>query len=620
MVSLPVRGSGSHEVSSHGILLHDPWTPCEPASDEARLTIVQITDVYTLDNFASLKTLIAETKALSKSKVISVLTGDFLAPYLLSSVDHGFGMMTALVKTPIDYLTWGNHEADIDHRTVCQHVKNFPGIWLNTNMQDHEAMSHQQPFDIVEITSPDGTHRRRIGLIAVLSDDPGLYAHFKSPGAFGGANIEDPWQTLAKYKTLLEGPKYKCDLVIPFQHLYTPDDYKTCHQFNFPLLLGGHDHHRVDVVVESTRLLKPVSDDKTWRLRRCQKCVSPRLAYLSKGLDAIYATVVDICWRPTDKEPSIKARFVKVADWKPDPGLHLENVGAYDALLPLRNTELSLVSPEFEPLSSVNARGCVTSMGRLICSLIWSALNAIQRQGMVDAVLLMGGNIRGGTAYPKGGFFSLEALEAEIQDDEVLGIVQMPGWVLSEGVRATHAGGPRPGWMQYDIGVEQDGPGGPVVKVAGKPLQKNKMYRVATKISDLTNGQSPPFTGYYKSHPELLPQKGAYLNIRAELMTYFAWNVWCKLLAPGQQEHIERFEHLDLNQDGVVSVEEIHAALRDTAGLSVHDHEMSLARTVHSYANQNGDGKVTLKDFEQFLEKYTDFIRKLEVVPFSVGF
>jgi 2',3'-cyclic-nucleotide 2'-phosphodiesterase (5'-nucleotidase family) len=198
------------------------WQPATPPMpSEAKLTVVQVTDVYTLEHFASLKTMLAQIKEQSApaGKVISMLTGDFLAPYLLSSVDRGAGMMNAVAKTPIDYLTWGNHEADIDHRTVCRHVRNFPGIWLNTNMQDHEAMDYQQPFDIVEVVSPDGTNKRRIGLVAVLSDDPGLYSQFKAPGAFGGATIQDPWETLAEYKALLEGPIHKCDLVIPLQHV-----------------------------------------------------------------------------------------------------------------------------------------------------------------------------------------------------------------------------------------------------------------------------------------------------------------------------------------------------------------------------------------------------------------
>jgi 2',3'-cyclic-nucleotide 2'-phosphodiesterase (5'-nucleotidase family) len=87
-------------------------TPCDP--EEARLTVIQITDVYTLETLASVKTLVEEAKAKSKgSKVIAMMTGDFLAPYLLSSVDRGYGMMNALAKIPIDYICWGNHEVRI---------------------------------------------------------------------------------------------------------------------------------------------------------------------------------------------------------------------------------------------------------------------------------------------------------------------------------------------------------------------------------------------------------------------------------------------------------------------------------------------------------------------------
>ena len=57
---------------------------------EVKLRIIQITDVYTLVNFPKVKSLINEKRAQIEAeggRCISMLTGDFLAPYLLSSFD-----------------------------------------------------------------------------------------------------------------------------------------------------------------------------------------------------------------------------------------------------------------------------------------------------------------------------------------------------------------------------------------------------------------------------------------------------------------------------------------------------------------------------------------------------
>ena len=209
----------------------------------------------------------------------------------------------------------------------------------------------------------------------------------------------------------------------------------------------------------------------------------------------------------------------------------------------------------------------------------------------------------------------MEALEAEIKPEEVIGIVLMPGHILAKGIQETHAGDPIPGWMQYDIGVMQEmteeGPA--VTQVRGRPIDMDRFYRVATKISDLTNGQSPTWTQYYTDHPELLPPDGSYVNIHAELMGYFARILWRAIWEGIERELCQdeegecdaadpaaRLDFLDLDNDGDVSVEEIHSALNQILGLSVDDDELKLARFVHSYADTNGDGTVTLRDFKIF--------------------
>lgn len=343
---------------------------------------------------------------------------------------------------------------------------------------------------------------------------------------------------------------------------------------------------------------------------------------LKPGMNAEYAGVVEIVWphpHTSSSEPTIHARFVRVDQWDPMPELHQMNERAYDVLLPMRNTELARVPPSFEPLSSNGSRESVCTMGKFICSLLQSAMNLRrrQRQHQVDAVLLMGGNIRGNREYELGSFFSLEALEAEVKPEETVAVVPMPGWLLERGVQETHGGDPISGWLQYDTSVTEivDSDSGvpAITEIAGDPFDPERIYRIATKISDLTNGQSPAWTEYYTQHPEVLPPKGAYVNIHAELMSYFARNLWRKIWddlsdeleeecgLDGTDCHPEaRLELLDTVGNGEITIPEIQEALRDRLGYSVDESETTLASFVHSFADTTGDGKVTRRDLEVF--------------------
>lgn len=191
--------------------------------------------------------------------------------------------------------------------------------------------------------------------------------------------------------------------------------------------------------------------------------------------------------------------------------------------------------------------------------------------------------------------------------------------------------------MQYDDGIKEENVDGVkrITFVAGKPLDPNRVYRVATKIKDLTNGQSPPLTKYFKEHPELLPPYGSYINIQTELMGFFTRNLFRKLWEatgeriPDPEEKLEEMSHpvpaleevesrlrisvLDRDGDGIVTVDDIHFGLGEFLGLSVSEEEKTLAEYIHTYADVTGDGNVTVDDFEYFctgLPRETTPLRK----------
>lgn len=520
------------------------------SSGACTLRIIQITDVYVLDNFPSLRTLIKEKSLELQRKcggqTISMLTGDFLAPYLLSSIDMGVGMMKMLNGTPIDYLTWGNHEDDIPHKEVLKREREYTGTWINTNMQTHESFAKstcQVDEEVLSITSLDGSNKRRVGMIGVLSNSPSLYR----PGAFGGAKIEDPWEVMATYKKKLEQEE-GCDVVVPLCHLYEPQDERTCRDFDFPVILSGHDHHVVDRLVEGTRLLKP-------------------------GQDGIKAVILDISWpSASSTSPAIEYEIVNVADWPPDEALKRVAEEAYKVLDPLRRTELAQVPSTYRPLTSVQARGQRVSMGTYLLSRIRDALNMDMPLGerYVDCALLKGGNIRGGREYQEDEHINLEVLQTEIEEAKQILVIPVPGSVLRVGLRETF-GAPNPGWMQYDDGVELDADGY-VTHIAKEALEETRIYKVASIVDFWRKRDAPSIGQYFEDHPEKLPEPDSGRPVHSLLLTFFAMQLWTRIwkelgLSSGEEPiEPEAFKALDADGDGVVSKEDLKKKLQQVSG------------------------------------------------------
>lgn len=448
-------------------------------------------------------------------------------------------------------------------------VRDYKGTWINTNMQSHSEMAHQVPYEVLRLASPDGLHVRKLGLIGVLSDSASLYR----ANAFGGAKIEDPYDTIAAYKAKLEGEE-GCDLVIPLQHLYVPQDIVTCKRFDFPVVLSGHDHHVVDEVHHGTRLLKA-------------------------GSDAKKAICLDITWAtPDDAAPTINAEVLTVADYAPDAALARSVTASYSVLDHLKHTQLCEIPRRFRPLSSDGARARPCTAATFLLTCVRTALNADDLAGghaSVHGVLVSGGNIRGGKTYAEDAFFSMEDLQSEIQEALEIVIVHVPGHVLSRAITASR-GEPNPGYIQHDDGLTLDATGR-VAKIAGQLLQPDKVYRIATTLWDLCDGTSAPLVDYFSDHFDKLPDADASYPVRALLLQYFADDVWRQILARLDSDGdgtVSREELLkaDADQDGRISRDEV-AAMMTKLGVSVDGEESGFIDTIMKAAgDKDGDGYI----------------------------
>jgi len=548
------------------------------------LVIVHVTDVYKLDNFPGLKTLIDQTKEkYPKAKVVSILTGDFLAPYLLSSLDKGRAMIQMLNETPIDYVIFGNHEDDIPHAETCNRIKEYKGVWVNTNMRNHAMFEFQKDVAYIKIESEDGSNKRNIALLGVLTNSPSLYR----PNPFGGATIEDPHEVLGIYKKKLEEGPEKVDLIIPLCHLYVPQDKITCERFDFPLVLSGHDHHVVDTVIEGSRLLKP-------------------------GLDAEQAFVITIDWESPEKtSPVIDATLIKIPSLPPHPELQAKVASSYSVLEHLRNTELTPVPPQFRPLSSNGSRQRISTVAQFLWTCVREALNQPREGGepteggdgnadgpFVDCVVITGAEIRGSKDYSDDCFFSLEDAKSELAEQVETRLLLMPGQVLLDGIIETH-GGPNPGYLQYDDGVVFDKDGKTLLSIAGKPFDPSKLYKVAGNDWDIQEG-CPTWIEYYKQNPKHVLR--GHWPIYPTIISFFAFNVWKQLWNKldkngGGKIDEEEFGVLDLDGDKRVSKLEMLTTLRQLVGFEVDEQELGFVDCLMQLAGDaNKDGFITLEE------------------------
>lgn len=560
-----------------------PWTPA------TSLRIVHVTDVYTLENFPRLKTMLNEVKAEAArtgTRVVSVLTGDFLAPYLLSSIDHGKGMMQMLNQAPIDILTWGNHDGnDMPHRAVMDREKEFRGVWVNSNMTTHKSFAGstcQTDKHLIHLASTDGSNERKVGMCAVLSDSPSLY----KPGAFGGAKIEDPWETLKKYKAQLESDD-KVDIVLPLCHLYEFQDERTCNEFDFPLILSGHDHHIVDRVINNTRLIKP-------------------------GQDCRNACVIDITWDDAGaKSPRITCKNVAVTEYAPDADLAKKVEEAYSVVTKMQKTQLARFPVELRPLSSYGSRNRHCTMGTYLCNCFRDALNMHCPKGgalAVDTVVLKGANVRGGKDYADDEHFSYEALLSETQEEHVIHIFQVPGRCIRVGLRETWqtAG---PGWMQYsdDIVVDEDGL---VTHVGLDPIEDDRLYKVGS-IKDLPRASDGPSIGnWLAENPECVPDPDIGAPSRALLMQFCVERTWVKIYAAlGNDMGVissQKVKQFDTDGDGQLTDKDLLGVLEDLIGYTTTEKELHFVQGLLAAVDVDGDGHLSTSEMEQHRQHLED--------------
>jgi len=489
-----------------------------------RLRIVAINDVYQLDNFPRLATLIADlTRADPVDRTLVTLAGDFLAPSLLSSLDQGRGMVEVLNAIGVTHVTLGNHEDDIEVGALRQRVAELHALWLGTNTPEFSPALAAS--DIVRVRSPMG-EEVRVGLIGVVVDDPTLYR--RPP--FGGTRLLPARATARTVASALVRDGL-ADLVIPLTHLPIAEDRLLAKEQRSPpfrVILGGHDH---------TEVLEWV--DGPWGT-----CIA------KAGHDAARAIIVELAWPTPLRDAtghahaaSLQVRLEPVIGFAEDVAIRAIVDRLMVRVREVQDATLMRLAPG-EVLSSVGSRNRQTSLGQFLCTRLRDVLGA-------DVCLLNGGGIRGARDYRER--FTYADLEVELPFDNEIVVAQLLGSELRDAVAMSRAAGESGGYLQVDDGLAVDATD-VVTAIGGVALDPQRTYRVAI-MRNLLLGMDRigPLLRLGIERPERIPPLGCGREVKVVLVDAFG-----ALLAKQVG-----FERVDTNHDGALSLGEISAGFED---------------------------------------------------------
>jgi len=482
------------------------------------LRIVCINDVYSLENLPRIATLVARAKAEDPADLLlTTMAGDFVAPSLLSSLDAGRGMVDCLNAIPITHASLGNHEDDIPVAKLRERIDQFRGVWLSTNVLDlHPAL---RTCHIIEVASADG-QKARVGLIGVVMVEPSAY----HSAPFGGATLLPANATAISAAEHLMA-EANCDFVLPLTHQSIEDDRELAAMKisrPFPIILGGHEHKPFLETIGVTHIVKA-------------------------GLDADHAVIVDLYF-DTPQSPRVTTKLVPSASVPEDPNMRERVNGHMRAVHELEAATLIHLEQD-QTLSSEGTRRSQTSLGTLLATVLRNALRA-------DVALFNGGGIRANKTYRER--FTYGDLKGEVPFDNEAVVVNLPGSVIADAVKASRAHAPLEsgGFLQVDEGVVVDAENR-VLEIAGASFSADKTYRVAL-VRNLMTGMDhvEPLVRYGTEHPEAVPPPDTGREVKVILVEALSLRLFAGLGS---------FDEVDEDHDGLIEPHEIaHAVARAT--------------------------------------------------------
>ncbi len=537
------------------------------------LRIVSINDVYDIKNYPYVETVIKSLKQTAEDAVvIAALSGDFLSPCLLTSLDGGKSMLDVLNIVDIDYICFGNHEFDVNLDVLQERFKTYQGKCLNSNISNLPIVgpegNYLPKYDIIEV----GNHK--VALAGFCTNDTDIFRpgiNLTIQPIFDA--LKDTWSECAN----------SAEIIIPLTHQTIAEDRELATKIEqddqikskIPVIIGGHEHEIYIEEIAQSFIVKAGSDAKN-------------------------VLVTDIWWSKDDQVHSA-IHLLPASHFDADPNAQMFVEKTEKFMGSLMDVEIFQVK---ETMSSKKTRFQPEKVASTLCSYIKRSLQNI------DIVMLQGGCVRGKRDYEQSTSFTYGDLMEELPFETEIALIQLPGKVLQEAIAITRSTPDQeaPNYLHADLDVIiEDYPSLKIVSINNAPFDPNKMYNLGIYQFLLTGlNEIKPLVDYINAHGKVPPLEQCLpaKNLIVETCMKDAWRILVNFdewdsNRDGQISHTElevaikkAFAYLDKNQDGQISPAELQAVLAERTGNA----DNGLLNMMFKSLDANNDGMVSMDE------------------------
>lgn len=427
--------------------------PARAETRKVHVTLALICDIYEMTEkkgrggYARIAGAISAERARAKN-IIVAHAGDAISPSLFSGFDRGEHAIDLTNRLGIDVFIPGNHEFDFGEKIYRQRMSEAKFAVLAANLRDRDGMILPGHADVKHFTF-EGV---KIAVIGLTADDSPKKS---SPGSLRfQASVPLAKKLAAKLRAT------GADIVVAVAHAGRRQDIRLFNSGVLDVLLSGDDHDLAVLYDGDTAMIEAMSEGEV--VAAIDLEISVHEGHGKRK----------VRWHP-------RFRIIDTADVQPDQAVaaqvvEYQNILSKELDVPLGKTAVDLDSRENW------VRMKESPIGNMIADAMRERLGA-------DVAIMNGGGIRGARLYPAGSEITRRDIMVEMPFGNKLYMVELSGVdlikVFENGVWYA---GKTNGRFAHLSGVSLQARAGAVpgrriqsVKIGGKPLDLNRIYKVA---------------------------------------------------------------------------------------------------------------------------------------------